>query len=147
MAYYTLGFEEIDKTKVTAAGSKGANLAELSRIDGVQVPEGFCVTTEAYKEIIGNSEGFNSLMDQLAILRADHRKGISEISAKIRKLIEEIAIPKDLDNEITQQLERLGEQSAYAIRSSATAEDLPTASFAGQHDTYLNITGKKSILR
>jgi len=156
MSAYILGFQEIDKIPIdigTTVGGKGANLGELSRIEGVRVPEGFCVTTEVYKEIIvhgdsfgGYSEEFNSLLDQLAILKADNRKGISETSAKIRKVIEEIAIPKGIDNEITQYLEQLGERNAYAVRSSATAEDLPTASFAGQQDTYLNIIGKESIL-
>ena len=68
MSSYILGFQEIDKTKLAMVGGKGANLEELSRIEGIQVPEGFCVTTEVYKEIIGNSEEFNSLLDQLAIL-------------------------------------------------------------------------------
>ncbi|MGC2237398.1 MAG: phosphoenolpyruvate synthase [Pyrinomonadaceae bacterium] len=144
---YALGFQEIDKTKLAMVGGKGANLGELSTIEGIQVPEGFCVTTEAYKEIIGKAKEFNSLLAQLVILKADNRKGIGEISAKIRKVIEEIAIPKDIDNEITRQLEQFGERNAYAVRSSATAEDLPTASFAGQQDTYLNITGKKAILK
>lgn len=146
MRAYILGFQEIDKTKLALAGGKGANLGELSRIEGIQVPDGFCVTTEAYKEIVGNNEAFNSLLDQLAVLKADNRKGISETSAKIRKLIEEIAIPEGISNEITRHLKQLGEGNAYAVRSSATAEDLPTASFAGQQDTYLNITGKKAIL-
>ena len=87
------------------------------------------------------------LLDQLAILKADNRKGISETSAKIRKLIEGIAIPKDIEDEITRHLEQLGERNAYAVRSSATAEDFPTASFAGQQDTYLNIIGKEAILK
>src|ERR1700737_1093809 len=126
-----LGFQEIDKTMLAMVGGKGANLGELSRIEGVQVPEGFCVTTEVYKEIIGNSEEFNSLLGQLAILEADNRKGISETSAKIRKLIEETAIPKGIDNEITRHLEQLGERNAYPVRSSAPGEALPAASFAG----------------
>jgi phosphoenolpyruvate synthase/pyruvate phosphate dikinase len=147
---YIIGFREINKIPIaigTMVGGKGANLGELSRIEGVQVPEGFCITTEVYKEIIGNSPAFNLLLDQLAILKADNRKGISETSAKIRKLIEDIAIPKDIDNEVSQYLEQPGERNAYAVRSSATAEDLPTASFAGQQDTYLNIIGKKNILK
>ena len=147
MSACILGFQEIDKTKISMVGGKGANLGELSRIEGVQVPEGFCITTEVYKEIIGNSAAFNSLLDQLAILKADDRKGIGETSAKIRKVIEEIAIPKGIDNEIARHLEQLGERNAYAVRSSATAEDLPTASFAGQQDTYLNIIGKEAILK
>ena len=142
-----LDFQEIDKTKVARVGGKGANLGELFKIEGIQVPDGFCVTTEAYKEIIENNEECNLLLDQLAILKADNRKDISETSAKIRKLIEEITIPKYIENEIARHLEHLGERNAYAVRSSATAEDLPTASFAGQQDTYLNIVGKKNILK
>src|SRR5687767_6169957 len=118
MSSYILGFQEIDKTTLAMVGGKGANLGELSRIEGVQVPGGFCVTTEVYKEIIGNSEEFNSLLDQLAILKADNRKGISETSAKIRKVIEEIVIPKSINNEITQHLEQPVERNAYAVRSS-----------------------------
>ena len=147
MNSYLLGFQEIDKTKLAVVGGKGANLGELSRIEGIQVPEGFCVTTEAYKEIIGNNEELNSLLDQLSLLKADNREGIGEISAKIRKVIEEIAIPKGINNEITHHLAQLDEKNAYAVRSSATAEDLPTASFAGQQDTYLNIIGKEAILK
>ena len=147
MSAYILDLNEIDKKKVAMIGGKGANLGELSRIEGVQVPGGFCLTTEAYKEIIENNEAFNSLLDQLAMVKADNRKGISETSAKIRKLISAIAIPKGIENEIIRHLEQPGEKNAYAVRSSATAEDLPTASFAGQQDTYLNVIGKEAILQ
>lgn len=147
MSVFVFGFQEIDKKKIALVGGKGAGLGELSRIDGIQVPAGFCVSTEVYKEIIGNSERFNALLNQLSILTADNRKGINETSTKIRKVIEEIAIPKNITNEIIRHLERLGERSAYAIRSSATAEDLPTGSFAGQQDTFLNIVGREAVLR
>ncbi len=147
MNAYILGFQDIDRSKFSMVGGKGANLGELSRIEGIQVPEGFCVTTEAYKEITENSVEFNALLDYLATLKADNRKDISETSAKIRKVIEAIVISEDIENEITQHLAQLGDKNAYAVRSSATAEDLPTASFAGQQDTYLNITGKNAILK
>ncbi len=147
MDAYVLGFQEIDTTKLALVGGKGTNLGELSRIEGIQVPQGFCVTTEAYKEIVGKNVELHSLLDQLSLLKADNREGISEISAKIRKLIEGIAVPKGIENEITRHLEQLGENNAYAVRSSATAEDLPIASFAGQQDTYLNILGKDAILQ
>jgi phosphoenolpyruvate synthase/pyruvate phosphate dikinase len=87
MSTYILGFQQIDKTKQAMAGGKGANLGELSGIAGVQVPGGFCVTTEAYQEIIGHNEALNALLDQLAILKAANRKEISEISAKSRMVI------------------------------------------------------------
>lgn len=147
MSEYILDFQDIDGTKLATVGGKGANLGELSGIAGVQVPEGFCIITDAYQDITGNNEAFHALLGQLATLKADNRKGISETSAKIRKVIEEIAIPKSISDEVSRHLEQLGERNAYAVRSSATAEDLPTASFAGQQDTYLNITGTKDILR
>ena len=144
MSSYVLGFHDLDRTKFALAGGKGANLGELSRIEGIQVPAGFCVTTEAYKEFTASNKEFNSLVDHLATLQTHDTKEISETSAKIRKLIEETSIPKHIEDEITRWLEQT---NAYAVRSSATAEDLPTASFAGQHDTYLNIIGKEAVLK
>src|SRR5689334_1633764 len=144
MNSYVLGFHDLDRTKFALAGGKGANLGELSRIEGIQVPAGFCVTTEAYKEFTASNKEFNSLVDHLATLQTHDTKEISETSAKIRKLIEETSIPKHIEDEITRRLEQT---NAYAVRSSATAEDLPTASFAGQHDTYLNIIGKEAVLK
>ncbi|WP_028777402.1 phosphoenolpyruvate synthase [Shimazuella kribbensis] len=147
MNSYVLGFQEIDKDKLMAVGGKGANLGELSRIVGIQVPEGFCVTTDAYKKVIGHNEELNTLFDQLSLLKANNQDRIKIISVKIREIIEGIKIPKDIEEAVTGHLAKLGEGSAYAVRSSATAEDLPHASFAGQQDTYLNIIGKDSILK
>ena len=144
---YIRRFQEIDKADLASVGGKGANLGELSRIKGIQVPDGFCITTEVYKELIMRHKEFNALLDQLAVLKVDNRKAIGETSAKIRKVIEEIGIPKNVEDEITRHLQQLGETNPYAVRSSATAEDLLTASFAGQQDTYLNIIGKENILR
>jgi phosphoenolpyruvate synthase/pyruvate phosphate dikinase len=146
MSNYILGFQEIDKTDVSMVGGKGASLGELFGMEGVKVPEGFCITTKAYNEITENSGTFNSLLDKLAVLKADNRKDIIETGAKIRRMIEETAVPEGAVHEISRHLEQLGERNAYAVRSSATAEDLPTASFAGQQDTYLNIIGKEAIL-
>jgi len=87
------------------------------------------------------------LLNQLSLLKADDRHKINDLSAEIRGLIERVQIPKDIAEEIALHLSRLGEKEAYAVRSSATAEDLPTASFAGQQDTYLNIIGKDAILK
>jgi len=142
-----LDFQQIDKTKFLLVGGKGANLGELCRIKGIHVPDGFCVTTEAYTEIIGDNLDVNSLLGELSGLKADDRKNITEVSAKIRKTIEEIAIPESLESEIEKHLKQSGDKDAYAVRSSATAEDLPTASFAGQQDTYLNIIGTNAILK
>ncbi|WNG40033.1 phosphoenolpyruvate synthase [Archangium violaceum] len=146
MGSYVLGFQDLDKTKRMVVGGKGANLGELSKIDGIRVPDGFCISTEAFKRIIGEISSIGDLLDQLSLLKAEDRDKISNLSGEIRSAIEGEAIPEDILEDITRLLSRLGEENAYAIRSSATAEDLPTASFAGQQDTYLNIIGKKAIL-
>jgi pyruvate,water dikinase len=147
MSVCILRFQEIDRSQVMTVGGKGANLGELSGIKGIPVPEGFCVTTEAYKKVFESNQELNRLLEALTRLQADERRTISEVSSKIRAVIEGITIPKDVAEEIADCLTMFGEKDAYAIRSSATAEDLPTASFAGQQDTYLNIIGKASILK
>src|ERR1700744_2709942 len=147
MNTYVLCFHEIDRTKSMVAGGKGANLGELVSIRNIQVPDGFCITTEAYKKITGNNPALNNMLNELTCLKPGEREKISEISAKIRSVIEEMPIPKDITEEIAGQLTKFSERDAFAVRSSATAEDLPTASFAGQQDTYLNIIGKEAILQ
>jgi len=147
MSSFVLGFQDIDKTKLMVVGGKGANLGELSKIDGIRVPDGFCISTEAFKRIIGERSSINELLDQLSLLKVGDRDKIGELSGEIRRVIEGLAIPQDIHEEITRLLSRLDEKNAYAVRSSSTAEDLPTASFAGQHDTYLNIIGKEAILQ
>jgi pyruvate,water dikinase len=144
---YVLDFEEIDQTQVAVVGGKGALLGELGRIEGVRVPAGFCVTTEAFGRILGQVPSIDDRLDRLSRLEPDDREAIGALSTEIRRTLEEAAIPEDLASAITQAVTRLDEHAAYAVRSSATAEDLPTASFAGQHDTYLNIVGAAAILR
>ncbi|MDF2890075.1 MAG: pyruvate phosphate dikinase, PEP/pyruvate-binding [Clostridia bacterium] len=147
MTKYVLSFNEIDKTKLLVVGGKGANLGELSRIEGIRVPEGFCVSTEAYKRITEQNIEFKLLIEQLSLLQVSDREKISEIGRQIRIVIEGIEVEKSIEKEIIEHISKLGEGNAYAVRSSATAEDLPTASFAGQQDTYLNIRGAKEILK
>ncbi|CAA7602329.1 ATP-grasp fold, subdomain 1 [Acididesulfobacillus acetoxydans] len=147
MNSYVLGFQDIDKTKSMIVGGKGANLGELAGIEGIRVPDGFCITTGAFKRILGETSAIDGLLDQLSFLRVEDRDKIGELSGEIRRVIEGLEIPQDINEEITRFLSRLGEENAYAVRSSATAEDLPTASFAGQQDTYLNIIGKEAILK
>ncbi|MEA2635109.1 MAG: rifampicin phosphotransferase [Chloroflexota bacterium] len=146
MGSYVLGFQEIDQTQVAIVGGKGANLGELSRIEGIRVPAGFCVTTDAFRRIMAEAPSIDDRLDRLSRLHADDREAIRTLSAEIRRTLEVIAIPDDLEEAITISLARLGERAAYAVRSSATAEDLPTASFAGQQDTYLNVVGPAAIL-
>jgi len=147
MSSYVSGFQDIDKTKLMIVGGKGANLGELSKIEGIHVPDGFCISTEVFKRIIGETPPIHELLDRLSLLKVEDRDKIGELSAEIRRIIEGSAIPEDIHEEIARHLSRLGEKNAYAVRSSATAEDLPTASFAGQQDTYLNISGKEAILK
>ena len=144
-----LGFQDIDQTHVELVGGKGAHLGELSRIDGVRVPAGFCVTTEAFQRIIAKAPSIPLIydrLDRLSPLKFDDREAIRALSEEMRRILLRIAIPDDLEAAITRSVTRLGEHAAYAVRSSATAEDLPTASFAGQHDTYLNVVGAAAIL-
>ena len=147
MKKYVLSFQQIDRSKIMEVGGKGANLGELAGIKGIQVPDGFCVTTEAYKEITENKQEITNLLGELSQLRVEDRKNITAISTKIRRVIESAAISKNIVAEIERNLSKFNEQDAFAVRSSATAEDLPSASFAGQQDTYLNIKGKDSILK
>ncbi|WP_186431461.1 phosphoenolpyruvate synthase [Clostridium sp. BSD9I1] len=147
MKPYILTFNEIDKTKLIIVGGKGLNLGQLSKIDGISVPDGFCITTEAYKKFIDNNADLKVLIDKLSELKSDDRDKISEISKKIRLVIENLRMGVDIANEITRVLLIYGSNEAYAIRSSATAEDLPHASFAGQQDTYLNIRGKDEVIQ
>src|ERR671921_1475518 len=147
MGCYVLGFQEIDQTQVAVVGGKGAHLGELSRIEGLRVPAGFCVTTDAFQRIMAEAPSIDYRLDRLSRLKPDDREAIRTLSAEIRRTLERIAIPDDLAAAITRPLARLGEHAAYAVRSSATAEDSPTASFAGQQDTYLNVVRPAAILR
>jgi pyruvate,water dikinase len=142
-----LDLQEIDQTQVAVVGGKGAHLGELSRIEGIRVPRGFCVMTEAFRRIIEKAPAIVERIDRLSLLRPDDRETIQTLSGEIRRTIEGIAIPDDMVAAITRALASLGEHAAYAVRSSATAEDSPTASFAGQQDTYLNVIGLSSILQ
>ncbi|MBC1273815.1 phosphoenolpyruvate synthase [Listeria booriae] len=147
MNNYVLAFEKINQTNKALVGGKGANLGECAKISGVQVPTGFCLTTEAYQKAVSENEVLQALLHQLSAQKITNQDQISKIGQSIRTLIEEIEIPREIEAEITDHLAKIGSEQAYAIRSSATAEDLPTASFAGQHDTYLNIIGKTEILK
>ncbi|MEV6126890.1 rifamycin-inactivating phosphotransferase [Streptomyces violaceusniger] len=144
---YVLDLQEVAETLVAVVGGKAAHLGGLSRIEGIRVPGGFCVTTDAFRRITAEAPSIDDHLDQLSRVNPDDREAIRTLSARMRRTIEGIAIPGDLAAEITRALARLGEQAAYAVRSSATAEDLPTASFAGQQDTYLNVVGPTAILQ
>ncbi len=143
--------EEIDKTMIQQVGGKAANLGEVLKI-GVPVPPGFVVTADAYRyfvEVTGIKDKI------LSILREEVKNKTPEeyekVSVKIRELIENTPMPAEIESEIRQAYRelcrRLGiDNVAVAVRSSATAEDLPGASFAGQQDTYLNVRGEDSVV-
>ncbi|HEY7021522.1 MAG TPA: rifamycin-inactivating phosphotransferase [Ktedonobacterales bacterium] len=150
MGSYVLSFREIDQTQVAVVGGKGAHLGELSRIEGLRVPDGFCVTTDAFQRIMAEAPLIDDRLDrldQLSRLKPDDREAVRALSAEVRRTIEDVVIPDDLAAAITRPLAQLGEQAAYAVRSSATAEDLPASSFAGQQDTYLNVVGPVAVLQ
>ncbi|MEU6173699.1 rifamycin-inactivating phosphotransferase [Streptantibioticus parmotrematis] len=143
---YVLDLQQVDETRAALVGGKGAHLGGLSRIEGVRVPEGFCVTTHAFRRVMAEAQSIDDQLERLARVDPDDRAGIRTLSARIRGAIEETAVPDDLAAAVTRALARLGERTACAVRSSATAEDLPTASFAGQQDTYLNVVGPTAVL-
>jgi len=147
MSSFVLGFQEMKNNQLLLVGGKGLNVGELSKIEGIQVPEGFCVTTVGYQKAMEQNETYHSLLNRLTMLNIEDRDQIGEISRKIREIILEVEIPSDVVQAVSQYLSQFGEEHAYAVRSSATAEDLPYASFAGQQDTYLNIIGKEAILQ
>ncbi|WP_090739022.1 phosphoenolpyruvate synthase [Paenibacillus sp. Mc5Re-14] len=141
-----LDFQEMDNTQLLLVGGKGLHLGALTKMEGIQVPKGFCVTALGYQKAIEQNEIVHAFLDQLATLKVEDREQIDDISKKIRQAIMEVAIPSDVVKAVVHYLSQFGDEYAYAVRSSATAEDLPHASFAGQQDTYLNIIGKESIL-
>ena len=142
-----LGLQEVDRTDVGVVGGKGANLGELSRLAGVRVPEGFCVSTDSFERMLGAMPAIGGWLDRLSQLRATDHEAIRDLAGAIRGAIEASGIPADVEDAIARALAQLGERAAYAVRSSATAEDLPDASFAGQQDTYLNVIGTPAILK
>lgn len=145
MKKYILKFNEIDKSHLFAVGGKGANLGEMTRA-GFLIPQGFCVTTWAYRTFVQTSKEMDQLFTLLEQVSADDLEQISQLGQKIRNNLTAISIPDEIQSAILHAWEMTGKEKAYAVRSSATAEDLPTASFAGQQDTYLNIRGLEQLL-
>ncbi|WP_248929829.1 phosphoenolpyruvate synthase [Paenibacillus hamazuiensis] len=142
---YVLDFGQIDKSSLPLVGGKGANLGEMTQA-GFPVPSGFCVTTEAYWTFIRQSGRMPEFFRRLEHVRADQLEEIAELGRAIREHLVTVPIPADVREAIAGALRRAGARYAYAVRSSATAEDLPMASFAGQQDTYLNVCGEEQLL-
>lgn len=142
MKKYVLFFDEIDKNDLPLVGGKGANLGEMTKAE-FPIPYGFCVTTEAYTDFISHNKLFDFIKEEV---KDANLENIDKIGAKIRNKIEHSEMPKDLAHAIINAVNITGTDYSYAVRSSATAEDLAFASFAGQQDTYLNIKGDESLI-
>jgi pyruvate,water dikinase len=147
MERYVLGLAEIDRTQIAAAGGKGANLGELARVEGIDVPAGFCLTTAAFRRVVAADPAVAELLDRLTRVDAGEREEVERASAALRGAVESATISDELTEAVTAALHELGAGAAYAVRSSATAEDLPGASSAGQHESFLNVVGVDEILR
>lgn len=147
MEPFVLGFEALGRNSLVLVGGKSANLAMLSRLEGLQVPEGFCLTTSAFQAVVGEAAEVQALLARLSDLKAQDRKELAALCAEIRQVIETLPFPETLEQELVQALKQRGETDAYAVRSSASAEDLPSASFAGQMESYLQLVGSESILQ
>lgn len=147
---YVLRFDEVGRDHINHVGGKGANLGEMVAA-GLPVPPGFCVTAQAYRHAI-QAAGLNDpIQEILHKLTLEDRAQLEEGSAEIRTLIQQAPIPNEIAEPVAESYRWLGgqlgrERVPVAVRSSATAEDLPGASFAGQQDTYLNIRGDEQLL-
>jgi len=147
---YIRWFNEINKDDIPMVGGKGANLGELTQ-KGLEVPPGFCVTAEAYRYFIEESNLSEIIKEKIKNLDVEDSDELQKVSKVVRDLITEQPVPEDLANEIKMAYEEFNkkigvEDGEIAVRSSATAEDLPEASFAGQQDTYLHIRGYEELL-
>ena len=150
---YIRWFNELGIDDVPLVGGKNASLGEMYQEltpQGIQIPNGFAVTAEAYRYVLEASNGWAALHDALDELNPEDVADLAKRARKARDIIYAAPLPEDLTQQIIaayQQLEQqYGEDLSVAVRSSATAEDLPTASFAGQQDTYLNIRGEVALL-
>lgn len=140
-----LWFKEIDKDDIAEVGGKGANLGEMTKA-GFPVPEGFVVTSVAYRKHLSDNELEPKIKAILKDLNVEDPTALNRASHEVQKLIEKAPVPKEIEQAVFAAYDKLGREPWVAVRSSATAEDLPEASFAGQQETYLNIKGDTSLL-
>src|SRR5215218_5165281 len=144
---YTAWFDEIRKDDIALAGGKGANLGELSHA-GLPVPPGFVITTAAYDTFVEANDIGDVIVGRASVARAEDPAGFEQVAQGIRTLFSGGKVPDEMAEEIQASFEELSKdgESAVAVRSSATAEDLPGMSFAGQQETYLNVRGAEALL-
>lgn len=152
-ARYVRFFDEIGIDDVPTVGGKNASLGEMYRnltSQGVKVPNGFAITADAYRYVLDSSNAWKALHDALDGLDADNMEDLARRGRLSREIVYGAPLPADLESQILDAYRKLraeyGPDLSVAVRSSATAEDLPTASFAGQQDTYLNVHGEARLL-
>ena len=146
-------FEEVGKDDVAEVGGKNANLGEMIRElknKGIPVPDGFATTAGAYRAFLEANNLTEKIQDQLEQFRSK-KKSLQEVGSTIRQLFDDAEFPSDLADSIKASYRELGKRYktdnvSVAVRSSGTAEDLPEASFAGQQESFLNVTGEKALL-
>jgi pyruvate,water dikinase len=148
---YVEFFEELKKEDVDIAGGKGANLGELTQA-GIPVPPGFVITSATYQRFMDVTGITQEILDILDALDVNNNKELQESAREIIRIITETPIPDEISSLIIEAYNalchRIGKENAFvAVRSSATAEDLPEASFAGQQDTYLNVKGPEDLIK
>ena len=146
---YLVWFDEIDKDDVGLVGGKGANLGEMIKA-GFPIPEAFCTTSDAYWYFIESNNLKQQIKNIIKPVNINDPRQLNQASQRIRRIIRHGKVPRDLAKEIIIFYEKLGgrlkKHCLAAIRSSATAEDLPDASFAGQQETFLNIKGEANVV-
>jgi len=143
-----LWFEEVGKRDLPYVGGKGSNLGEMYQ-NGIPVPNGFCVTAQAYYDFIKKTSLKQKILTELSGLDVSDSKALNKASKNIKTAILGAEMPDELKKEIVDNYHELsgGTDRKVAVRSSATAEDLPDASFAGQQETYLNVKGGASVVK
>lgn len=141
---YIVWFDEVNKDDISLVGGKGANLGEMTSAR-IPVPPGFIVTSEAYFEFLKTSKLAGEIRKLLQNLDVNDSKKLQEISSTIKSRFAALSMPEDLANQIKVAYQKLG-GGLVAVRSSATAEDLPEASFAGQQRTFLNVKGEDAVV-
>ena len=145
---FVIDFKNVDKESVALVGGKGANLGEMAKA-GLPVPPGFIVTAPAYFEVIDQNNLKDKIKAILSDVDVDNPKSLNSASVRVKQLILTAKIPDDLALTIIKAYLKLGrgiKHTLVAVRSSATAEDLPSASFAGQQATFLNIKGEANLI-
>jgi phosphoenolpyruvate synthase/pyruvate phosphate dikinase len=142
---FTIPFSDLGKDSLDLVGGKGANLGELRRV-GMPVPDGFCLTTRAFRRFVEACPDLDKLYAQLEQLDVHDRMAVGRVGADLRSHLLDVPMPADVRAELLDAWHQSGDCHRYAVRSSATAEDLAEASFAGQYDSYLNVSGEGQLL-